>query len=145
MKIIQPLVQGQQLRAARLNEAIRLAGITFVGTHDATAVSVECDDADENAVRAIIATHLATDWAALEASNISRTALDEAERQAAKADSQIISDLNMTTVDINNTIDNLWSNANGGTAGQRTFLKRLVRIVLIAARRVLRDSVLFQR
>lgn len=60
---------------------------------------------------------------------------DEQERQEAKVDAQIQSDLNMTPADVNSTVDTLFA---GFTAPQRAFLKRLVRMVLAAARKVLR-------
>lgn len=65
-----------------------------------------------------------------------RRATDETERQANAIDAQILSDLNMTSADITQLVDvTLFST---WTAAQRTFLKRLVRMVLAAARRALR-------
>lgn len=65
-----------------------------------------------------------------------RFAADEIERQAAKIDAQILSDMNMTPAEVNSTVDTVFA---GFSAAQRTFLKRLVRMVLAAARRVLRN------
>lgn len=53
------LTEGQSLDAAKLNDALRAAGLTFNGFHHAQAAIVECDPADEQEVRAIIAAHLA--------------------------------------------------------------------------------------
>lgn len=64
-----------------------------------------------------------------------RIATDTAEEQQAKIDAQIQSDLSMTPAEVNSTVDTLFA---GFTAPQRTFLKRLVRMVLAAARKVLR-------
>ena len=64
-----------------------------------------------------------------------READDEVERAANKADAQIQSDLNMTIAEVGTLIDTLFA---GWTAPQRLFMKRLTRIVLAAARKVLR-------
>ena len=64
-----------------------------------------------------------------------RIALDEQEAAQAKIDAQIQADLNMTPAEVNSTVDTLFA---GFTGPQRTFLKRLVRMVLAAARKVLR-------
>lgn len=53
------LTEGQSIEAAKLNDALRAAGLTFDGFHHAQAAIVECDPADEQAVRAIIEAHLA--------------------------------------------------------------------------------------
>lgn len=73
--------------------------------------------------------------AAAKAAADDREAFDISEVAQAKIDAQIQSDLNMTTAEVNSTVDTVFS---GFTAPQRAFLKRLVRIVLAAARRVLR-------
>lgn len=80
------------------------------------------------------------DWASgadARAQAASRAATDENERQAAKLDAQILADINMTPADVATTIDTVFAS---WTAPQRTFMKRLVRIVLLAARRVLRNG-----
>ncbi len=64
-----------------------------------------------------------------------RRETDLTEEQQAKIDAQIQSDLNMTPAEVNSTVDSVFA---GFTAGQRTFLKRLVRMVLASARKVLR-------
>jgi len=64
-----------------------------------------------------------------------RIVLDNEEAAAAKIDAQIQADLNMTPAEVNSTVDTLFA---GFTAGQRAFLKRLVRLVLAASRKVLR-------
>lgn len=43
---------------AALNAALKAAGITFLGFHNAREAIVECDPADEDAVRAVIAAYL---------------------------------------------------------------------------------------
>lgn len=58
------LLPGQQIRPGKLNDAIKAAGFTFNASHNTTEAIVECAAADEAAIRALIATHLATDWAA---------------------------------------------------------------------------------
>lgn len=73
----------------------------------------------------------AADAAALAA----RMAADGDEAAQARQDAQIQSDLNMTPAEVNAAVDTIFS---GFTAPQRAFLKRLVRMVLAAARRVLR-------
>ncbi len=64
-----------------------------------------------------------------------RIVKDEQERQEAKVDAQIQADLNMTPAEVNSAVDTLFA---AWTAPQRTFMKRLVRMVLAAARKVLR-------
>lgn len=64
-----------------------------------------------------------------------RAAIDAAEAAQAKADAQLIADLNLTPAEVNVAVDQLFST---WTAPQRAFLKRLTRMVLAAARRVLR-------
>lgn len=83
------------------------------------------------------ATLQAAEAAAVVAANAiqTRRAADLTEEQQAKLDAQIQSDLNMTPVEVSSTVDSVFA---GFTAGQRTFLKRLVRMVLAAARKVLR-------
>lgn len=62
--------------------------------------------------------------------------LDEAEALQAKQDAQIQDDLNMMPAEIVTLVDvTLFST---WTAPQRTFMKRLIRMVLAAARKVLR-------
>jgi hypothetical protein len=64
VRITIALQVGQQLRPAKLNDTIRTAGLAFAGFHDAATVILDCYPADEAAIRALIATHLATDWQA---------------------------------------------------------------------------------
>ena len=80
----------------------------------------------------------AFDVAAVEAEEailLARMEADAAEEQQAKIDAQIQADLNMTPAEVNSTVDTLFA---GFTGPQRTFLKRLVRMVLAEARKVLR-------
>lgn len=70
-----------------------------------------------------------------EAALLVRRATDLTEEQQAKLDAQIQADLNMTAAEVATTVDSVFS---GFAAAQRTFLKRLVRMVLAAARNVLR-------
>lgn len=66
-----------------------------------------------------------------------RAALDVAELAVNKVDALIQSDLNMTNADVTALVDSIFST---WTAAQRTFMKRLVRMVLATARRVLRNG-----
>ena len=66
-----------------------------------------------------------------------RKALDEQERQQAKREAQILSDINMTPVEVAAVIEALFPTPPF-TNQQRTFLKRLVRLAQIGARAGLR-------
>ncbi len=52
------IVVAAAVDAATLNDELRAANITFVGSHNATEAVVDCDPADETAVRAIIQAHI---------------------------------------------------------------------------------------
>ena len=121
------LTEGQSLDAPKLNDALRAAGLTFNGFHHAQAAIVECAPADEQQVRSIIATHLATDWKAVEA----REAVREAAIDSAIAGDATIAQLKGMT---NAEFDAWWA-ANVTTAAQAiAVLKRLARVII---RRVL--------
>lgn len=91
------LTQGQQIRPGKLNEAIKaVATKEWSGRHDAVTVIVDCDDADEAAIRAVIDTHLATDWASQEGSVVSRIVTDEAERLQVRGETGTLAWLNLT-------------------------------------------------
>ena len=62
-----------------------------------------------------------------------REALDEAEQAQAKADAQIAAMLNMTPAEIGAAIDAAFPDQ-----AQRVIVKRLARLALVAARRVMR-------
>ena len=47
-----------RIDAATLNDELNAAGIICVPTHDAVTAIVQCDAADEAAVRAVIQTHI---------------------------------------------------------------------------------------
>ena len=47
-----------RIDAAALNDELKAAGITFDGFHNATEAIVQCDVADEAAVRAVIMEHV---------------------------------------------------------------------------------------
>ena len=64
-----------------------------------------------------------------------RLVADMLELQQNKIDAQIKSDLNMTTADVTALVDSVFS---GWTNPQRTVMKRLIRMVLAAARKILR-------
>lgn len=123
MNITQALQQGQQLRPAKLNDAIR-AVVTkeWVGRHDAATVIIDCDPVDEAAIRSAIASHLATDWAAQEeAERVRLAAVDDAIKQ----DNVIQQIAKMTAAEYD-----AWWAANVTTAAQAiTVLKRVVRVL----------------
>lgn len=47
-----------RIDAATLNDELKAAGITFDGFHNAVEAIVQCDPADEAAVRALIQAHI---------------------------------------------------------------------------------------
>lgn len=61
------LTEGQCGDWPTLNKTLKAAGIVFDGFHHAQAAIVECDPADEQQVRAIIAAHLAPEAVAARA------------------------------------------------------------------------------
>lgn len=121
-------VNGSQIRPLKLHSALSaqfvLGPNSTCNDHD---VSIDCAPADEAGIRALIATHLATDWNAQDAT--AKTVADEAEA-AIKQDAVIASIKSMTQDEYNT-----WWAANVTTAAQAIgVLKRVVRVL---CRRVL--------
>lgn len=59
MRILIALKPEETLDAGQLNDEILAAGFIFDGSHNAREAIVDCKDADEVAIRAIITTHIA--------------------------------------------------------------------------------------
>lgn len=57
--IIIALKENETLDAGQLNEEIAVLGAPFIGSHNAREAIVDCDAADEVAIRNIITAHLA--------------------------------------------------------------------------------------
>lgn len=127
VRILIRLTEGQQIRPGKLNAALKAAGYTFAGFHNAAEAIVECDPADEAAIRTIIEAHLARDHDADDAAE--KAVKDEADA-AIKQDTVIASIKGMAQDEYD-----AWWAANVTNAAQAIgVLKRVVRIL---CRRVL--------
>lgn len=67
IRIVVAVVLPQQIRPGKLNDTLKAAGFAFSAFHNAAEVIVECGDADEAAIRAVVASHLETDWDSIDA------------------------------------------------------------------------------
>lgn len=122
VQIVIRLTEGQQIRPAKLNAELKAAGFTFTGLHNAQEAIVTCAPADEAAIRALIAAHLAHDHAADDAAE--QVVKDEADA-AIKQDAVIASIKAMAQAEYD-----VWWAANVTNAAQAIgVLKRVVRIV----------------
>lgn len=126
VRIVIPVLTGQ-IRPGKLNDAIKAAGFTFNGSHHDREAIVDCDPADEAAIRALIGAHIAHDHDADDAAE--KAVADEADA-AIKQDAVIVSIKAMTQAEYD-----AWWAANVTNAAQAIgVLKRVVRVL---CRRVL--------
>lgn len=129
----------QQQVDAAVKAVCPIHGISFGLPADKATWRIDFDDAAtpeqrQAALGVVAAFDVQAELAAIAALE-ARKSVDRTEEDQTKLDAQIQSDLNMTPTEVNSTVDTVFS---GFTAPQRAFLKRLVRMVLAAARRVLR-------
>lgn len=111
-------INGGQFRSTKLNDAIKLAGFVFDASHNAAEVIVDCDTANEAAIRALITAHLATDWNAADAAEVQR---------AAGLDASInVSAIVQTLKPMDNAAFNAWWAANVTNLAQAGLILREV-------------------